>query len=677
MMGAVQKSLGELTETRVEQTGPKAREFTYVDIGSIALNTKRIVDPKVLSVSKTPSRAKQVLKTGDVLVSMTRPNRNAVALVPPELDGAIGSTGFHVLRAKEVEPGFLFYAVQTNDFIDALCEKVQGALYPAVRPRDVSSFSTFLPTSLTEQKRIVAEIEKQFTRLEAGMTALRRVQANLKRYRAAVLKAACEGRLVPTEAVLAKTVNHKSKFETGEELLVRILAERRKNWQGRGKYKEPIAPDFTNLPKLPESWSWVSWEMVLAYEAGAFKRGPFGSALTKSIFVQQGFKIYEQYCPINDDCSFARYYITEEKFKELQSFEVKAGDYLISCSGITLGRITRVPEQFERGIINQALLRVRINEDVINHRYFLHLFRSALFQKAIFDNSTGSAIPNVKGVKELKAMAIPLPPLAEQTRIVAEVERRLSVVEELEVVVSANLQRATRLRQSILQKAFVGELVAQPSAAPATNIIALPKPERSQPPNAHFARALLSAEIVHRLHCEPTFGRIKHQKIFHLCEHIAQIEEIKGQYHREAAGPLDNKLIYANEAELKKQKWYQEKHRDSYGHAYEPLPKAGNHRKYLEGYWPDKLPLVEKLIELMRTWKTDRCEIFCTTYAAWNDLILWGKEATEDAILHEILESWHPSKKRFPEEQWRSAIGWMRQKGFVPTGFGKPTAKSK
>ena len=253
-------------------------------------------------------------------------------------------------------------------------------------------------------------------------------------------------------------------FETGEQLLKRILAERRQHWDASNrksktsnrKYVEPADPDTANLPPLPAGWTWVSWEMVLASEAGAFKRGPFGSALTKSIFVEKGFKVYEQYCPINDDCSFVRYYITPEKFEDLRAFEVKADDYLISCSGVTLGRITRVPEQFERGIINQALLRVRINESVISHRYFLHLFRSAFFQKAIADNSTGSAIPNVKGVKELKAMAIPLPPLAEQTRIVAEVERRLSVVEELESVVSANLQRATRLHQSILQKAFTG-----------------------------------------------------------------------------------------------------------------------------------------------------------------------------------------------------------------------------
>jgi type I restriction enzyme, S subunit len=275
--------------------------------------------------------------------------------------------------------------------------------------------------------------------------------------------------------------------------------------------------------------------------------------------------------------------------------------------------------------------------------------------------------------EQLRMTAIPLPPLAERTRIVAEVERRLSVVEELETAVSANLQRANRLRQSILQKAFTGELVAQEAAA--QPVVELPKTESRKRPNRHFARALLSAEIVHRLHNEPTFGRIKHQKIFHLCEHIAQIEEIEGQYHREVAGPLDNKLIYANEAELRKQKWYQAVRRNSYGHAYKPLAKAGVHRKYVEGYWPDKLPDVEKLIELMRTWETDRCEIFCTVYAAWNDLILWDKEPTEAAILHEVLNRWHESKRRFPKERWRNAIRWMKEKGFVPAGFGKPTSK--
>ena len=91
-----------------------------------------------------------------------------------------------------------------------------------------------------EQREIVAEIEKQFTRLEAGVAGLRRVQANLKRYRAAVLKAACEGKLVPTEAELARQEGRT--YETGAQLLERILSERRQKWNGKGKYKEPARP---------------------------------------------------------------------------------------------------------------------------------------------------------------------------------------------------------------------------------------------------------------------------------------------------------------------------------------------------------------------------------------------------------------------------------------------------
>jgi type I restriction enzyme S subunit len=433
------------------------------DIGDDIVDTTQAkkVSPKFLS-----TLPEFVVKEGDLLIGMSgslgkiaryddpqpslQNQRTGLLRIHPDV-----STSYAKFVLKFVEPQILAeakgIAVQ-----NVSAKEIEGCRFPLA--------------PLPEQKRIVAEIEKQFTRLEAGVAALRRAQTSLKRYRAAVLKSACEGRLVPTEAELA--CKERRPYESAERLLERILAERRAKWTGKGKYKEPAVPDTINLPTLPEGWTWVSWEMVLAHEEGAFKRGPFGSALTKSIFVEKGFKVYEQYCPINDDCSFARYYITPEKFEELQAFEVRAGDYLISCSGVTLGRITRVPERFERGIINQALLRVRINDSALNHRYFLHLFRSALFQRAIFDNSTGSAIPNVKGVKELKAMAIPLPPLLEQKRIVAEVERRLSVVDELATMVAANLKRAERLRQAILKRAFEGKLVPQdPKDEPAKRLL--------------------------------------------------------------------------------------------------------------------------------------------------------------------------------------------------------------
>jgi type I restriction enzyme, S subunit len=517
-----------------------------------------------------------------------------------------------------------------------------------------------------EQRRIVAEIEKQFTRLEAGVAALRRVQANLKRYRAAVLKAACEGKLVSTEAELAKKENRKSKFETGEALLARILTERRQNWQGRGSFVEPAEPDTTILPKLPQGWTWATVEQLSNVVRGASPR-PAGDPRFFG-----GNVPWITVSPLTADNSPYLKSVPaslNELGREHSRF-IEPQTLLLTNSGATLG----VPKiSLIGGCINDGVAAL-MDVGYPLKLYLLYFLRTQT--ERLRGLNQGAAQPNLN-TTIIKAINVPLPPLAEQTRIVAEVERRLSVVEELETVVSANLQRATRLRQSILHKAFSGELVATVPTIQISDIIPPLKPEHVNRPNSHFARAVLSAEIVHRLHRESTFGRIKHQKIFHLCEHIAQIEEINGQYHREAAGPLDNKLIYANEAELKKQKWYQEVRRESYGHAYQALDKAGGHRKYVERYWADKLPTIEKLIELMRKWDTERCEIFCTAYAAWNDLILWGKQATEDNILHEILERWHDSKKRFPKERWLKAIGWMKKEGFVPTGFGKPTKEAK
>jgi len=339
-----------------------------------------------------------------------------------------------------------------------------------------------------------------------------------------------------------------------------------------------------------------------------------------------------------------------------------------------LGRVCMTGEE-EECLLNQRL--ARLTPIIILPKFALFLLKAWRFRRFVDGLNSGSLIQHMF-TSQLVEFTFPLPPLAEQQRIVAEVERRLSVVEELEGAVGANLQRAGRLRQAILQRAFAGELVeVEETVETSSNVIAMPKPAEKRRPHRHFFRALLSAEIVDQLHAEPTFGRVKHQKIFHLCEHIAQITDIEGQYHREAAGPLDNQLIYANEGELKKLKWYRTVDRAEIGHAYVPMEKAGGHRKYLEEFWEDKRADIQRIIDMMRGWKTERCEILCTAYAAWNDLLLWGKEPKEDNILHEILDCWHESKKRIPKEKWIAAIRWMKEKGLAPTGFGRATRKER
>lgn len=297
-----------------------------------------------------------------------------------------------------------------------------------------------------DQRRIVAEIEKQFTRLEAGVAALRRAQANLKRYRAAVLKAACEGRLVPTEAELARAEG--LTFESGQQLLARILTERRQNWQGRGNYKEPEGPDASEKGRLPDGWTWATFDQIADRVTVDF----VGSM--KHEYVEHGVPFLRgQNVRENRFDPDGLLYVSEEFHQKLSKSALRPGDLAVVRSG-SVGVTCVIPEFLPEANCSDLVLILRPLGFVPQYGAY-HM--NSLAKRHVAAGKVGVALIHFN-TKSVAALAVPLPPLAEQTRIVAEVERRLSVVEELEAVVTTNLQRATRLRQSILQKAFIGNL---------------------------------------------------------------------------------------------------------------------------------------------------------------------------------------------------------------------------
>lgn len=145
--------------------------FHYIDISSIDATHKQIVDTHTILGKEAPSRARQMVKTNDVLVATTRPNLNAVALVPAELDSEICSTGLCVLRpASVIDPLFLFFFVQTRDFVRLLSGEVRGMLYPAVTDNQVRSISIPLPL-VPEQKRIATKVQELMSEVEHARTA--------------------------------------------------------------------------------------------------------------------------------------------------------------------------------------------------------------------------------------------------------------------------------------------------------------------------------------------------------------------------------------------------------------------------------------------------------------------------------------------------------------------------
>lgn len=292
-----------------------------------------------------------------------------------------------------------------------------------------------------------SELEQAWNRIANHFDVLFNTEHSIDRLKQTILQLAVMGKLVPQNPG----------DEPASELLKKIAKEKaRLVKEGKIKKQNPLSEiDKAGEPfAIPKSWKWVPWGELLANDDGAFKRGPFGSSLKKDMFVDSGYKVYEQYCPINDDCSFERYFISKEMFEDMKTFAVKANDYLISCSGATLGRITQVPKNFNEGIINQALLRVRINHTYVDKYFFKLLFRSPYFQKLIVDNSTGSAIPNVKGVKELKIMPFPLLPLNEQRMILVKVDELFAICDALKAKINEAQGTQLKLANALVEGAL-------------------------------------------------------------------------------------------------------------------------------------------------------------------------------------------------------------------------------
>jgi len=438
--------------------GSRLKASEYVDDGVPIvrlqnIDRNRFIDKNIKFV--TPQKAKDIARhhfvAGDILVSKLGDPLGEACIAPDHLP--YGILVADVVRVRpnnaKVDTVYLSYALNSATVAAQFTAETKGTTRPRVNLQKIRDLEIPIAESLPEQRRIVTAIEKQFTRLEVGVAALRRVQANLKRYRAAVLKAACEGRLVPTEAELAKVGNRKAKFEAGEALLARILTERRKNWQGRGQYKEPVATDTTSLQPLPDGWTWASSSQLLrevkdgTHDTPAYR--PTGIPFITQKHVKPIGLVFKDYKFISKE-DHAHFY---------QRSNPERGDILVSMIGVNRGESCIINNDEVFSIKNVGLFKP--DHSLSNAKFIQYYLSSRLGQQLILKQSKGGAQPFI-GLTELRAWPIPLPPLAEQTRIVAEVERRFSVVEELEATVSGNLLRAIRLRQSILQKAFTGGL---------------------------------------------------------------------------------------------------------------------------------------------------------------------------------------------------------------------------
>lgn len=215
-----------------------------------------------------------------------------------------------------------------------------------------------------------------------------------------------------------------------------------------------------------------------------------------------------------------------------------------------------------------------------------------------------------------------------------------------------------RLKEGMMQKLLTGQIRLVEAE---TNQKDLPKAKTA---NVYFRRCVLAAEIADRLYEEKTFGHVKMEKLIFLTEHLCHID-IDSHYHRDAAGPYDNRALRSIDSQMKKQKWFEAK-KENKGYRYIPMQNRSGHKKYFEKYYADVMPMFENVIDTFRSSTTEQCEIVATLYSAWNDLQQSHRSFTDDEILNEVLNNWHESKKRISRSRWQTELEWMRANGFVP-----------
>ena len=415
---------------------------------------------------------KKIAEKGDVFISVRAPV-GPTNLCPEK--SCVGRGLAAIRGLSDIEPFFILYLMRAYE--DELAGRGVGTTFNAITGNQLKTFE--IPLSpLPEQHRVVVKIEELFTKLDAGINELHKAQSQLKRYRQSVLKAAFEGKL--TEAWRAE---HQEEIEPASVLLERILKERREKWeaeqlkqmQAKGKmpkddkwkvkYKEPVAPDTSELPKLPEGWAWATVEQLLAkIQYGSSKKTGDDS---NGVPVLRMGNIVDGKIVLDN----LKYLPTEhEEFPELL---LDKGDLLFNR---TNSRELVGKTAVYTGIPNPCsfasyLIRVRFNPriDSMIVEYYINSVYGKNWILSVVSQQAGQA--NVNGTK-LKLLAVPMPPEKEQQILVEEVERCLSAADEVEKTVTAELKRAEQLRQSILKKAFSGKLVPQnPNDEPASVLL--------------------------------------------------------------------------------------------------------------------------------------------------------------------------------------------------------------
>ncbi len=440
-------------------------------------------------------------------------------------------------------------------------------------------------------------------------------------------------------AVQGKLVVQNPKDEPVSELLKRIKAEKEQLIKDGKIKKEKPLPLITQdeIPyDLPQGWEWVRLGNVSMVNGGyAFKSSEYKNTGIRVVrisdFNELGF--------VNNN--IVRY----DYNSKLEDYLLEEKNIILCMTGGTVGKSLFIKNLTEQMVTNQRVGTIKILgaiEDYINYSILSPLTQQVITESK---NSTNDNI----SIETIKNFLIPLPPLAEQKRIVANVDKLMQICEELEIKNSIAQKSSSELFQSILQNYFTQ------------------KESSNEIIDLNFKRAVLSAKIINEMHEEKYFGAVKLEKILYLCETHLGIT-LNGKYKKEAAGPYDAKSRYEVEDILKIKKWF-DVQKETNGSVeitkYLPLENCHEIKTLYNDVFAGSLSKIDKLMDLFKGKNSDFCESIATLYAVWKNRLNNNLTCSNSELIADF-KMWSKSKERFYDSDLLDRILFMRRKGLTP-----------
>ena len=334
-----------------------------------------------------------------------------------------------------------------------LSQQGTGTTFKAISGEFIRNLDFIVPAK-AEQKEIVRQLDVMLAQVEQIKARLDAIPAILKKFRQSVLADAVSGKL--TEEWRGKNLNIKSINILLDEIRTQRhqLIQQKKLKKSMELNNNSIEPLFD----LPALWKWSNFEECADNTNHALKAGPFGSALKKSDCKESGYKVYGQEHVIAQNENLNTYFIDDLKYQQLKNCAVSKGDILISLVG-TIGKVLILSDDCLEGIINPRLVKLSLNQNI--SRIYIKYYLESVFAKDFFKSFSHGGTMEILNLGILKQLPIPLPPIAEQLEIEYQVENLFNKVDLIEQTVQSAQKRVNLLTQSILAKAFSGELTAE------------------------------------------------------------------------------------------------------------------------------------------------------------------------------------------------------------------------